>query len=46
MRRAVLMTLQAISPRFAIKIRLNMDLFACNLEGGIRASQSGTWRRM
>src|SRR5258708_39286146 len=34
MRRAVLITRQAISPRFAIRIRLNMRLFTCNLWAG------------
>src|ERR1700681_2105573 len=34
MRRAVLMTRQAISPRLAIRIRLNMGLLICNLWAG------------
>src|SRR6266576_2880337 len=34
MRRAVLITRQAIAPRFAIRIRLNMCLFTCNLWAG------------
>src|SRR3954464_286822 len=35
-RRAVLMTRQAISPRLAIRIRLNMRLFTCNLAAGVQ----------